>query len=163
MRKKTNCKTVDAFVPARHRPGWYRRSVPTPRSARTPSAPRHGIAEASRTAARPELTPAPGGWVCAKDIRDTMSLDQNANTTTVNAEIVMRQSTSPQTHNILETEGTSPNICIPPWASGPTTVLTASRKQNRAHQQRAAPPMQVNHSVVFSLHGVSLRAVRCSM
>ena len=40
----------------------------------TPSVPRHGIAEASRTAARPELTPALGGWVGAKDIRDTMSL-----------------------------------------------------------------------------------------
>ena len=50
----------------KHFPGWYRRSVPITHSARNPSAPRHGIAEASRTVVRPVLTPVPGGWVGVK-------------------------------------------------------------------------------------------------
>ena len=45
--------------------------------------------------------------------------------------------------------GVPPSICIPPWAGGPPTVPTALPQQTMLIRQRAAPPMQVNHSVVF--------------
>ena len=160
--EKTNCQTVDAFVPARHRPGWYRRSVPTPRSVRTPSAPRHGIAEASRTAARPELTPALGGWVGAKDNRDTMSLTKKP----TQQQSTPRPSRDKALHHHPTTalELMDVTQCLYTaqgrWSHYSVHSTTPT---NRAHQQRAAPPMQVNHSVVFPRkeHGAADTHVQC--
>ena len=94
--EKTNAEKQAArqwmplYLPGTALFGGIAEASQTPRPARTPSAPRHGIAEASRTVVQPVLTPAPGGWVGAKDICDTMTLTPKCQRLNSSSQVAMR-------------------------------------------------------------------------